>query len=319
MHLKDFIDQFSKNSLETTPTLFFSYDAQTSLSTLFISQLIECFKQKQEPVESLVLTEQSLSEIIGKLETSFLGMSRMYWLRGFSEIEKKYRQNLLQYSSSYQGPHRILMFVPENEIPLGISKHSIIEIPSLVNSALLISLATIFTKKITPSMIQTLKSLETVYNKISLDQACIIITYLQVIGKNNDLNVLLEEILGSEKSLFKLSTYFFSKDASSFFKYWQLYADEYPMPFWCTFWGDQLWRAYYVYYFLERKQYQQAKAMGFRLPFSYMQKDWKKTTLQELKKAHQIIYELDNASKNSLETSAGIDLFYNKFFLNEFR
>ena len=78
--------------------------------------------------------------------------------------------------------------------------------------------------------------------------------------------------------------------------------------------GGHIMRAY----FLEKNQMAQAKTVGARLPFSYLQRDWKKSTRAEIKQAHQSIYELDNASKNTIETQAGIDLFYTKFFLNEF-
>ena len=99
---------------------------------------------------------------------------------------------------------------------------------------------------------------------------------------------------------------------------WDTFEAEYPMTFWCAYWSEQLWRAYHARYYLDRQQMQQAKSIAYRLPFSYMQKDWKKSTLIELRNAHQWIYELDLAYKNNIETQAGIDLFFTKFFLAEF-
>jgi hypothetical protein len=127
-----------------------------------------------------------------------------------------------------------------------------------------------------------------------------------------------EKIIVPETSLFVISQYFFAKDSRAFFNVWHQYQLEYPLAFWSVFWSEQLWRAYFVWFYLNQKNHAAAKSMSFRLPFTYLQKDWKKSSLTELKNAHQYIYELDLNAKSSVETTYSLDLFYSKFFSNEF-
>ena len=246
-------------------------------------------------------------------------MGCVYLLRGAQDIDKKYRQALFDYLGTYSGPHHVILFASQEDAMHYFSAQLVVSIPGVISAQLIGALALWLKKKTTPQMQKYLQSLCAMYDTISLDQACMIVAYMQVIGKQEDCTYIFERILESEKSLFTLSQYFFAKDSASFFKLWARFEAEYPITFWCTYWSEQLWRAYHARYFLEKNQMAQAKTVGARLPFSYLQRDWKKSTRVELKQAHQSIYELDNASKNTIETQVGIDLFYTKFFLNELK
>jgi hypothetical protein len=67
---------------------------------------------------------------------------------------------------------------------------------------------------------------------------------------------------------------------------------------------------------MERREMVEAKKVGFRLPFSFMQRDWKKTSVHELIQAHDCIYALDYGLKNGGEF--WMELFYTKFFESGF-
>ena len=315
MQLQEFFEQGFPHSC---PVLIFGVWDESNFPIVFSRLLIEHYKATDQQITSLDVTLLPPSQIIAQLETTFLGINLTYYLRGMHEIDNKYRQKIVNYLTTYSGPHRIILFITQSESNAYFEKKIIIEIPEKVNPTLFISLFTFLNKttnNVTTSFIQKLCDS---YSKISLDQACMIIFYLKVLGKNSDCSQILKSILTSEKSLFKLSQYFFSKDSVSFFNLWVAYEEEYPVTFWCTFWSEQLWRAYYAYYFMKQQQFPQAKNIAFRLPFTFLQKDWKKTSIKELKNAHDFLYALDITFKNNRDAKAGFDLFFTKFFCNNF-
>ena len=57
-----------------------------------------------------------------------------------------------------------------------------------------------------------------------------------------------------------------------------------------------------------------ARTVSFRLPFSFLKKDWRMITGTQLQRAHEEIYNLDHAFKNSGSFDM-LDLFYLTFFL----
>lgn len=319
MHLKEFLDNLhSNNNLfhNATVTCFAVKDAY-ALPVIFTTQVIAHARAHGAMIESIDSVNISITQIIAQLQTSFLGMGLIYYLRNCHELDKKNRQLLFDFLATYQGPHKILVCAL-NEDAIRLNKQCLVEIPDTINAVAMIALFDFLKKKNNAQIKKFVQSLCAAYTTITLDQACMILAYLQVIGKFDECNTFLEKILESQQSLFSLSQYFFAKDAPNFFKRWAIIEAVYPMTFWCTYWSEQLWRAYYVRYYSQNNQHSQVKNIGYRLPFSYLQKDWKKSSLQELKNAHQSIYELDLAHKNNIETQAGIELFYTKFFQSQF-
>ncbi len=321
MQLKEFLTRYQadKTVLEGQTVACFAIPEKSVLPVIFSSQCISLFKSDQLQIESLDVNLMSYSQIVSQLETSFLGMGLCYWLKGIDDIDLKYRTLLLDFLARYQGPHKVIIFMQHKDAYKLEQNHLVISLIAKVDSSLFNAMLSFFKKKFSASVTKLITQISSSHDAIDLDQACMIINYVQVMGRwDQSAHQLLEKILESEHSLFILSQHFFAKDSSAFFTLWSRFESEYPMTFWTTFWSEQLWRAYHVHYFLKHNNNAQAKTVGFRLPFTFMQKDWKKTTLIELKNAHQSIYELDLAYKNNIETQAGIDLFYSKFFLNSF-
>ena len=60
-----------------------------------------------------------------------------------------------------------------------------------------------------------------------------------------------------------------------------------------------------------------AKKISYRLPFSFLNRDWRKFSLEELKGAHSFLYTLDYKLKNNCEPGY-LDLFYMKLFNQKF-
>lgn len=321
MQLKEFLTRYQtdKKVLEEQTVICFAIPEKSIMPVIFSSHCISLFKSDQLHIESLDVSTISYSQVVSQLETSFLGMGLCYWLKGIDDIDLKYRTLLLDFLARYQGPHKVIIFMQNKDAYKLEQKNLVITLVSKVDSSLFATMLNFFKKKFSSSVTKLITQISSSHDAIDLDQACMIINYVQVMGRwDQPAQKLLEKILESEHSLFILSQYFFAKDSSAFFTLWSRFESEYPMTFWTTFWSEQLWRAYHVHYFLKNNNNPQAKTVGFRLPFTFMQRDWKKTTLFELKNAHQSIYQLDLAFKNNIETQAGIDLFYSKFFLNEF-
>lgn len=321
MQLKEFLTQYhsDKMMLEKQTVFCFAIPEKSTFPIIFSSSCISLFKADGYQIETMDVSRINYSQVVSQLETSFLGMSLYYWLKGFDDIDPKYRNLLIDFLSRYQGPHKVIVFINHGDSARLEKYHPVVSLVSTVDSSLFAAILNFFKKKTTASITKLVTQIMSTYNTIDLDQACMIMNYMHVMGRSDEpTQQLFEKILQSERSLFILSQHFFSKDSSAFFALWSRFELEYPMTFWTIFWSEQLWRAYHALYFLKHNNNTQAKTIGFRLPFTFIQRDWKKTTLLELRNAHQSIYELDLAYKNSVETQAGIDLFYSKFFLNEF-
>jgi hypothetical protein len=319
MQLKEFLDQSAANGaiFRNGSVTCLAVKEPHAIPVVFLAQLISAARSHGTVIESIDLDTSSLAQVVGQLQTSFLGMGLTYYLRNCHELDKKNRQTLFEFLSNYSGPHQILLCAL-NEDAIRLGKQCVVELPDTIQAACFTSLLLFLKKKNSSQTQKFIQALCSSYTTITLDQACMIISYMQVIGKYDECSHVLERILESERSLFALSQHFFAHDSANFFRLWGAFEAEYPMTFWCTYWSEQLWRAYYTAYYLERKQPAQAKSIGYRLPFSYVQKDWKKNSLEQLQRAHHSIYELDAAYKNNIETQAGIELFYNKFFLQKF-
>lgn len=321
MQLKEFLTRYQSDNtlLEKQTIICFAISEKSTLPIIFSSSCISLFKADGYQIETLDVGRINYSQVVSQLETSFLGMSLYYWLKGFDDIDLNYRSLLIDFLARYQGPHKIIMFLSNGDIAKLAKHHSVISLVSTVDTSLFTAILNFFKKKTTTSIIKLVTHIMSNYSTIDLDQACMIMNYMQVMGRSDEsTQQLFEKILESERSLFILSQHFFSKDFPAFYALWSRFESEYPMTFWTTFWSEQLWRAYHAHYFLKQNNVSVAKSIGFRLPFTFMQRDWKKVTLKELKNAHQSIYELDLAYKNNVETQTGIDLFYSKFFLNSF-
>jgi hypothetical protein len=156
-------------------------------------------------------------------------------------------------------------------------------------------------------------------SKLSLDQLCIFVNYAFLLGSRhaNFIDDWLEKILVNEHSFFTLSKFFFAFDSKSFYKYWNSLSNEYAPIFWTIYWSEQLYRAFNFLNLRDQGKNLQAKQIAYKLPFSFIQSDWKKTSLNELRQAHQFLYDIDYALKNGA-SDFSLDLFYAKFFAREF-
>jgi len=270
-------------------------------------------------VETIYVDAQNFENIKSRLETSFLGKKKIYFLQNINSIKDKKYFQCKDYLSKYQGPN-IIAFFSDNNLESKIDNRTILlEIRDYVDYKVFLKLIDFLNKSLPPSGKSFIKK---VFNKkevVSLDIACLLIKYATVVGTNEDefINKCLDCIIAPEKSLFALSQYFFEKKAKRFFELFYNLKEDFSEQFWIEFWSDQLWRAYNVVNAFKCNNSTEIKKISFRLPFYFIKGGWKLFNTKELKNAHDFLYSVDYYLKNGGKIFA-LDLFYSKFFANQF-
>lgn len=279
------------------PLLFFSQTMQT---------VANCFRITQLDVSTITFTE-----FASKLSTSFLGFRSIYWIHNLDVCDARRKKKIVPYLQAYQGPNTILFFSSDKKI---LSKNGLkVMVPELVEKKEAVPLLKACGYQL-PKSTSIISSVFLTHKKLTLDQLCLLAQYVLLVGNNSQefTTQWLYKIIAPEHSLFTLSQYFFAKNAQQFFKQWARISKEYTPVFWTIFWSEQLWRAYHYVQLSRVGNYQDAKKMGFRLPFSFLRNDWRKTSVLQLKEAHQQIYQIDCKLKHGGHAGA-LDLFYSKF------
>jgi hypothetical protein len=279
---------------------------------LFFSLLIQHLKKKgSQPIQTLGEGE-SYSNLIHRFESSFLGMSSVYWLGDLQRYDQTQRDKLTAYLNNYQGPNVLVVYMPaQTERTERSSKNTlVVEVPTLLTKKHIQELCTLFGN----GRVRTAPDLGMYEKQLTLDRVCLLIQYLSVVGSGvHDFN---EQWLGyvivPELSLFTLSQYFFARDGMRFFKQWAVLKDQYAAPFWISFWSEQVWRASLFIELSEQRNFAEAKRISFKLPFSFIQRDWKQVTSSELKRAHDVLYHCDYAIKNGGDQNM-LELFYTDY------
>jgi hypothetical protein len=151
--------------------------------------------------------------------------------------------------------------------------------------------------------------------EVKLDTAALLFEYANLIGKGAEqfFDEWLFNIVSLETSLFRLSQHFFAKDARLFFAQWEQVRNHYPVHFFVSYWSEQLWAGHLFTLLAKQGKITEARKIGYRLPFSFIQRQWHRYQNGELKKAHEALIALDSGIKLGAP-EAIIDLFYSSFF-----
>jgi hypothetical protein len=94
-------------------------------------------------------------------------------------------------------------------------------------------------------------------------------------------------------------------------------SDDYAPTFWANFWADQIWRAYVYCDLMKQQRHTDAKKVQYKLPFSFINRDWHRYDLAELRNAHHFLTTLDFRLKNG-SSELGLEHFYSQFFEDVF-
>lgn len=319
MTLKSFLQEASSHQFwMRAPAYCFMSD---EFSPLFFSQFFVYVEKNNllpAPRKRLDLAVLDKKTIDATLTQSFLGSKSVFWLGNLAAdgVEKS-KKGLVGELISYAGPHTIIYFLPKEARLKPGSITEIIDIPSVIDSSMLESLSSVFQQGFQGKKLEILNRMLQQAKNIPLDVACMLLGYAELfsakdMGKMEDY---LANIMYIQPSLSLLSDYFFSLNSSKFFSLWAEIGREYPDMFWLAFWSEQLWKAHYVISYLKRNDFVNAKRMSFRLPYSFINTQWKKFTQQELKELYERLYLIDTRIKRGGAREGALDfLFFSYFF-----
>lgn len=306
----DFLKSFNQSEIQPGVVCF----AHKTYPALFFSHLHRAVRARHT-LQIVDAVNLSLSEIQTQCLMSFLGNYSIVWLGNLHELDARKQQQLLQFCTTYSGPHAVWFFYNgefENK------NWAQIQLPQTVSFTEYQSLC----KAWYPLLVRSSNSFKELFvqDGIELAFAVMLLQYHLVAGKQVDafIEQWSPKLHTQEQSLFTLTTHFFAKQATPFFRLWRTIEPEYPAVFWSTFWSEQLFRAACVMEAMKSNNHQLAKKMVHRLPFSFMQKDYKRVTLHELQFAHQFMYDYDVHIKNN-GSPEFLDVMFGTFFTNAIR
>ncbi len=266
---------------------------------LFVNRFFDFLKTKVSLNKvSLDLQSSQMEQIFAQLEMSFLGQSNLYWLGDLSELSLKLYMQWATYLAAYKGPHKLLFFTKKS---VQSDNMLLVTLPSKVDIEQYKDIfLPLYSTSEQERVLLTIDAIISQVGPLDLDQAIRLTDYALVLGAGRQVFVdtWSHVIVRSESSLFNLSGAFFSKNKKEFLKRWKGINTDYEFPFWLAYFSEQFFRAYYYILYKKESNHLEAKKIGFRLPFSFLQRDWQKWDIQQLICLHQRVYELDGSLKN---------------------
>lgn len=303
MQLEQFIQQIihDQSALFSHPVIAL-YGNEYPL--LFTSQFLKLLSSKNPGlVVPLHVQDQEQAVVSAQLQTTFLGRSSIYWLAdSLVHVARTKQQEWLNELRQYEGPNTVLFFM-SGELPKSIpSSWSVVPLPDHASRELVTSVTKLYqTNNMVKIDQQFVRHLQSIAHQLSLDQLCLLLQYSTITagGAAEFFKEWVPQLITPEQSLFTLSQHFFARKATNFLSQWTIVRDHYAPPFWISFWADQLWRAALFIECVKAGDKVEAKKISYKLPFSFIQRDYVKHSAIELKNAHQLLYDLDYRIKNS--------------------
>ena len=244
----------------------------------------------------LSVEELDFGSFCSQVEMSFLGQTNWYWLGDLSILSPKKYNQYVTYLSNYKGPHTLFFFTKKEtpgknltiiSLPDQVDIHSYKDYMILWNGD---------RERIAYSVGVVLRNMGT----LSLDQMVQVAQYASVLGagRSRFFASSLSSIIRPESSLFKLSGALFAGEKKSFLIQWEEMQEDYEFPFWISYFSEQFFRAYFYIRFKRDHQHVEARKVGYRLPFSFLQRDWKRWNADMFYRAHHKVATLDFNLKN---------------------
>lgn len=280
---------------------------------LFFNELLKKISSEQYQLVRVDLQQINFEQLKLSLEMPSLVSRYCYWLGSVESWPANERKKLAAYLISYQGSHAVCYFIKQEKSNSTKVADAIV-LPHQCSQSLAQNLS--FWRRagsLTKLFTQRLFSKQKHY---SLDQLCLLLNYAEVVSFSmykEFFDCWLDQIIFFEHSLFELSTHFFSGNAIQFFSLWHRLSCLYPVQFWISFWSEQLTRASCFRFYAQKNDFTNSRQCMFRLPFSFINNDWKKHTVEGLRKLHDQLYCFDFHLKNGGQQH-GIDIFFVRYF-----
>ncbi|MBN2267002.1 MAG: hypothetical protein JW725_01525 [Candidatus Babeliaceae bacterium] len=230
------------------------------------------------------------------LQTFSIGGSKLIWLgdTSASEVMTKKVADLL--SKGYAGPHKIAFFVDSKRRLSGFGREHVLAVNTddELDRECMNLLGSFFWPSL--DMQFFLPSGGFPVKNFTLDDACMLLRY-QVLGVWDRVEACwLSRLLPADRSLYTLGQYFFARDVKRFMAAWWDIRFLYPPEFWIVFWLDLLWQAWLTVTTM-RAGGTVDRRQSYRLPFSFLQRDWKRYQARDLVVAHNALYGVDYTLK----------------------
>lgn len=311
MELLEFIEKI--NDKDVVSSLRYIGIKSNNYYPIFISFMVNSVaRNTNNQVIKYEVSDLSLDEIKTHLSMTMLGQRCIYWIQNLSEVEPRFLKEFLLYVE--QASYEHLLIIPLDLIaPLKETNGGmLITIPDHLNDEHIIAL--------TESMLEEkdhlfMQRVIKYRKKIDPDTLFLLQAYARVLGRRVDLffDTWYDRVIEPEHSLFSLSQLLFGKQRIAFYKSWQIIRPQYAEEFWIVFWLEQFWQAMIFMEQTKKIGPQEARKYVSRLPFSFMQKDYRFTQISTLQRTYEFLYTVDHDMKNGAG-SHGIDLALCHYF-----
>ncbi|MFT6765366.1 MAG: hypothetical protein ACJAZS_000242 [Alteromonas naphthalenivorans] len=315
MKMRTFLQFCTNSELQKKPLILFT---AKEYPVLFFATLLDRLRKKYTPApKTISFLDTDFVSLQAQLSTTFLGQQDIIWCGNISGLDASTKKKMLPFLATYTGPHTLFSFITTKDITASVDKQIIINLDDPLSPAEREQLITFLFDRLQWKQVHELTKES--YKTMSLDTVVLLAQYRLVLGKNTDLFMQqwFEKLLVPDESLFTLTQWFFSRKPQHFFRTWHAIKDNYAPVFWTMFWSEQLWRAHYALSLRKQNKLAEAKQMAYRLPFSFLQRDWKNVSESELQNAHDFLYTADFNIKNG-SSDLFLEVFFNNFFSKQF-
>lgn len=292
----------------------------TVCPSIFVMQILECLHNRYGLDLIKLDLHDNADESLFQLQSSFLGMSRIYWLCDITGLKPKIKQAVIELIASYQGPHKLIVFC-DDKIELAVSAYNLlIPIKSLYFIQDAKSLWKGQDNKESMKLHAFTVQLYKIKQSFTLDELCLLYNYIELVGADGTefFATWVRRLILPEASLYSLSQFLFEKKQHQFFSLWFSIRALYPDMFWISFWSDQIYRSYFFIASMQKNHVSLAKQVSFGLSFVFIKQTYKQYKLDELQKFHQAIYDVDTQLKHGGHTYL-LDKLYIDFFVDSFK
>ncbi len=256
-------------------------------------------------VVSFPVHSSDVSAFTAQLSQSFLGQSLVYWMIIPAATQKtaKVRQQVLQFLTTYTGPHTVWAVISPDEVIEGRSVPRI-AVPATISAPQLLSLAEMLNMVRSATVIDGLEIVPR-RSDLSLDAATLLLVHAGYVPTRNrdEAVTFLRQLLPQDISVSMLAELFFKQEWTAFVHEWARVSSSYSDMFWISFWTEQLWRAYWVCWYMQRGQQTRARSIGYRLPAAVMNGGWRTLDRETLRLQYEKMVLLDAGIKRGLLVS----------------
>ena len=242
------------------------------------------------------LHEADDSTVARELGMSFLGQKYVYIAQGMYALDKRTQKRMLSHIFTPSIAHHVVFFTDQNALVkqyIDAASIGMCVSCDTIDKDMFVRMYHALFAQDFPR--QLLAYVFQQHNQLRFEHAYLVMWYYYLLGKNfiSWCQSWLPRVVAPKQSLFQLSEYFFQKNATRLWFSWYAFSSVYPHEFWVAFWSEHLWQAYVFITIAQEHTVARARSHVNKLPFAFMQRDWRSVSLNEITQAMTYIYTLD--------------------------